>query len=113
MTVYVLGHAKSKEFIALCKKLSLADNVTEQSLLDNGFTNFNKPYFYFSRPIIYDDKYPVSFSITIRKKTMRISTIEIIDNEFGQPHFCDETALRQVTKYINGLVAKKILKKVG
>lgn len=111
MTVYVLNGAKAKEFKKLCNTLSLADGATEQMLLDNGFTNFNEPYFYFAKPIIYDDKYPVSFTITISKKTMKIKEISIMDNQFGQPHFCDETALNQINQYVNELIEKKDIEK--
>ena len=108
MTIYCLDGQKAKDFVSLCNKVKINLNKTCQDFLDNGFTNYYEPDLYFCRRIKYKDNYPVSFNIFIQKNKMKLSSFEIIDEEFGQPHFCDDTAFIQIKNIINELLNKEL-----
>ena len=108
MIIYCLDGQKAKDFVSLCNKVKINPNKTCQDFLDNGFTNYYEPDLYFCRRIKYKDNYPVSFNIFIQKNKMKLSSFEIIDENFCQPHFCDDIAYKQVIKMINDLVQKKL-----
>ena len=108
MDIYVLDNARSKDFIALCETIKINPNKTCDDFIHNGFTNYYEPVLHFYRKINYPDNYDVSFSIDIDKKTMEIKEISILDENFCQPHFCDDIAYNQVSKMIDSLVEKEL-----
>lgn len=55
--------------------------MTEQELLDYGFTNYNKPYLYFARMI----GKGISFNVSIKKKDFSKFEIDVLDESFLQP----------------------------
>lgn len=112
MDVYVLPGHYADAFCKLCESVRIKPGVTAEDLMEKGgFTNFSKPWLYFHRWIKQEDKYPVSFGICIQKKTMRIREMKILDENFGQPHFCTKNEYEQCKKYIEELVGKGLLER--
>ncbi|MCR5177327.1 MAG: hypothetical protein K6C05_10860 [Anaerovibrio sp.] len=113
MTVYVLNPDKGygKKFVELCGKIQINSYATTDDFIKAGFTNYHEPSLYFSRPIKEDDKYPVSFSILVDKKSLKIKEFNLLDENFLQPHFCNREEYEQIEQYTNMLVKKGILKR--
>ena len=76
-----------------------------------GFTNFYKPHLYFSRRLKQPDNYNVSFGIIVSKKTKKILSFEILDENFCQPCFCTDNDLKQVKNIVDELIKKGILER--
>ena len=108
MDISVLPGQFSKEFVALARKYKVSG--TEEILGSCGFTNYYKPILWFCKGIKEPDNYPVSFSIEVNKKTMKIRAMEIIDENFLQPHFCGDNELPQIKEILNDLEKKGVLK---
>ncbi len=109
MDVFVLNHSHSKEFCKLCQNFKLKDGVTANNLIrKGGFTNYYKPDLYFIRMLHTSDQYPISFSIIINKKTLEIESFKLLDECFGQPHFCGKEEYEQCKKIMNRLVCKNL-----
>lgn len=111
MNIYVAnGTGYGKQMIDLCKSLKLKDNITPQILLDYGFTNYNEPILYYMRKLG-DKDYNVSFGISIKKKTMKIFNIDLLNEDILQPHHCNQYDYQQVKNIINKLIKDNILEK--
>lgn len=65
-----------------------ANILTDSQMEKIGFTNYNKPHWYYSRCVKFPKKYKdfdISFSLTIPKDGSDIS-IDILDEDFCQPY---------------------------
>jgi len=111
MDIYVLPDYKAKEFVAFCEVLQIKKNTTVEKMLESGFTNFYKPHLYFSRRLKQPDNYNVSFGIIVSKKTKKILSFEILDENFCQPCFCTDNDLKQVKNIVDELIKKGILER--
>ena len=116
MDIYVCGGNHVEKLCELCKSLSVAKNIKQKDLLNYGFTNCSDPYFFKSWGIQESDNYSVSFSVTIRKKSMKIEAFDLLDNNFCQPHPCGKEEFNQIEaiikKMINyGIFCKKVEEK--
>ena len=112
MDIYVLNGNESygKKFIELCESVQLKKDITPEFLMDKGFTNYHKPTLYYLRGMN-KKNYHVSFSISIDKKTMRIKSFDLLNEEILQPHRCNEYDYKQVEIYINSLIKKGVLER--
>lgn len=63
-------------------KIKLKEGVTVESLLDYGFTNYNKPTLYLMRMVGKN----ISFNLGIDKATLEITSIDVLDEDFLQPY---------------------------
>lgn len=63
-------------------RIQLAKNQTKESLLDYGFTNHNKPTLYFVEMV--DNN--TSFNLTLDAKTLAITDIDVLNEDFLQPY---------------------------
>lgn len=106
MDIYCLQGQREKEFIALADRLKTNPKKSSYDFLNNGFTNYYEPQLYFCKRL--KGRYPVSLNISIDKQTMEISSIEILDDEFGQPHFCDDDIFKQVKDTIDRFKKKEL-----
>ena len=109
MNIYVLPRGKADEFKSLCESIRLRPNITDKQFKEAGFTNYYKPIFYFCEGLACEDKYPVSFDIEVVKKTRKIKSIGVLDEQFLQPHYVDESLLNQVKSHVHKLVEYGIL----
>ena len=109
MDIFVLNSSHSKEFCELCQNFKLKDGVTADDLIQKGgFTNYYKPSLYFQRKLCMKDKYPVTFAITINKKTLKIKNFDLLDECFGQPHFCGKEEYEQCREIMDRLIDKDL-----
>ena len=108
MNIYVLPRGKADEFKSLCESIRLKPNITDKQFKEAGFTNYYKPIFYFCQVLDCEDKYPVS----VVKKTRKIKSIGVLDEQFLQPHFVDESLLNQIKSHVHKLVEYGILEVV-
>ena len=74
-----------------------------------GFTNYYEPIFYFCKGLACEDKYPVSFDIQVVKKTRKIKSIGVLDEQFLQPHYVNDSLLNQIKSHVHKLVEYGIL----
>jgi len=109
MTVYVLPKLYADIFEYLAKKIKIKKDI---DLLKKGFTNYYEPEYFFSRAIKYNDNYDVSFCISVSKKTTKVKEVSIIDENFGQPHFCDKIAFDQIVGYLKDLIKKEAIEEI-
>ena len=63
-------------------RIKICDAVTAEQLMNYGFTNYHKPYLYFMK-MLTDN---ISFNLTINKKTLTITNIDVLDEDFLQPY---------------------------
>lgn len=110
MDICVLNYNEGygKKFFELCSTLHLKEGITPEYLLKHGFTNYNEPTFYYHRGLN-KKNYHISFDITIDKKTMEIKSIDLLNNEFLQPHMCNQFDYEQVAFFIRSLIKDGIL----
>ena len=109
MTIYVLPRGKADEFKSLCESIRLRPNITDKQFKEAGFTNYYEPIFYFCKGLACEDKYPVSFDIQVVKKTRKIKSIGVLDEQFLQPHYVNESLLDQIKSHVHKLVEYGIL----
>lgn len=109
MKVYVLPKGKAEEFSKLCRTVKLKDGVTDKQFKEAGFTNYYEPTFYYYKGLDYEDNYPVSFNIEVDKKSRKIKTMGILDDNFLQPHFIDAVLLSQIKEHIDKLINYGVL----
>ena len=92
-----------KKFVDLCENLQLKKNLEVEDFLKAEFTNFHEPDLYFCK-IINDDKdYPISFSVTVSKKTLQIKEFALLDECALQPCICKKEYFEEITKIIDNL----------
>ena len=110
MTIGVVNWDRGygKKFFELCDKIRLAEGVTAEYLLEHGFTNHHEPTLYYCRGIM-KKNYHVSLNISIDKKTLEIKSIDLLNDEFLQPHVCNQMDYEQSKGYINKLVKDGVL----
>lgn len=109
MNVYVLPKGKAEEFIKLCRSVKLKEDVTDKQFKEAGFTNYYEPTFYYCKGLSYEDNYPISFDIEVDKKSRKIKSMGILDDNFLQPHFIDKHLFNQVKNHIDKLIDYGIL----
>lgn len=63
-------------------KIKINEGVTVDQLIQYGFTNNHKPSLYYSSMIEED----VSFNLSVDKETLEITSIDVLDEDFGQPY---------------------------
>ena len=63
-------------------KIKINEGVTVDQLIQYGFTNNHKPSLYYSSMVGKD----VSFNLSIDKETLEITSIDVLDEDFGQPY---------------------------
>ena len=112
MNIYVLPRGKADEFKSLCESIRLRPNITDKQFKEAGFTNYYETIFYFCKGLACEDKYPVSFDIQVVKKTRKIKSIGVLDEQFLQPHYVNESLLNQIKSHIHKLVEYGILEVV-
>ena len=109
MNIYVLPRGKADEFKNLCESISLRPNITDKQFTKAGCSNYYEPIFYFCKGLACEDKYPVSFDIQVVKKTRKIKSIGVLDEQFLQPHYVNESLLNQIKSHVHKLVEFGIL----
>ena len=111
MTVGIQGNDKDTlNFISLCESLS----VKEQDytvFLKHGFTNAYKPVIYYCKRISKKNNVPITFNLSINKKTMTIKDIDLLDEYVLQPTRCSKKELDTATQIIYELINKNLLQK--
>ena len=112
MNIYVLPRGKADEFKSLCESIRLRPNITDKQFKEAGFPTYSEPLFYFCKGLACEDKYPVSFDIQVVKKTRKIKSIGVLDENFLQPHFVNESLLNQIKSHVHKLVEYGILEVV-
>lgn len=63
------------------KKIKVCESVTLNQLIKAGFTNHYEPRLYFSR----DLGNGISFNLTIKKNTLQLETLDVLNEAFLQP----------------------------
>ena len=91
------------------ESLSFSYGEVQKQFKEAGFTNYYEPIFYFCKGLACEDKYPVSFDIQVVKKTRKIKSIGVLDENFLQPHFVNESLLNQIKSHVHKLVEYGIL----
>ena len=109
MTIYVLPRGKADEFKSLCESIRLRPNITDKQFKEAGFTNYYEPIYYVCKGLACEDKYPVSFDIQVVKKTRKIKSIGVLDEQFLQPHYVNDSLLNQIKSHVHKLVEYGIL----
>ena len=114
LNVGILGSDKGwgKKFMELCDKISIPYGVTKEDLKNAGFRHCENTVFSFNRAIRLKDKYPVSFNLRAvqKNKDMIVLTdVDILDENFLQPHPCDKTIYAQCEEYLHMLKNKGVL----
>ena len=112
MTIYVLPRGKADEFKSLCESIRLRPNITDKQFKEAGFANYYEPIFYFCKGLACEGMYPVSFDIQVVKKTRKIKSIGVLDENFLQPHYVNDSLLNQIKSHIHKLVEYGILEVV-
>lgn len=64
------------------KYITLAEEVTVDKLIEYGFTNRHKPRLSFGRMLSED----VSLSVVVDVETLKITRIDVLDDDFCQPY---------------------------
>lgn len=107
MNVYIISPPTKSELTSkgFTNKIKINKNMTVEKLLDYGFTNYHEPSLYFSTMIIYND---ISFNLRVSKKTLKITDIDVLDENFMQPY--DYQAMIMDNK--NHTIARKVFDKV-
>ena len=73
------GELTSKGFT---NKIKINEGVTVNHLIQYGFTNNHKPSLYYSSMVGED----ISFNLSVDKETLEITSIDVLDEDFGQPY---------------------------
>lgn len=63
-------------------RIKIKDGVTEEQLINYGFTNHSKPILYFSK-IVGNN---ISFNLSVNKSDLKITAIDVLDENFLQPY---------------------------
>lgn len=63
-------------------RIRIHPDQTKDSLLKYGFTNFNKPTLYYMKMIDHN----TSFNLSVAVDSLEITSIDILDENFGQPY---------------------------
>ena len=113
-SVCILGSDKGwgKKFMDLCDKLSIPSEATKEDFINAGFRNLDDVVFTFYRALHLKDKYPVSLTIRAvqkNKETIVLTDIDVLDENFLQPHFVDEQIYQQCEEYFHMLKNKNVL----
>lgn len=113
MDIYVCGGNHAEKLCELCESLVVSKNIKQKDLSDYGFSNAYKPHYCKAWKIKQPDKYPVSFSMIIKKRGMKIESFDLLDENFMQPHPCGKKEFGQIEaiikKMINdGIICKNI-----
>lgn len=109
MILYV-GNSNEKDLEELKNIVENLEVVcNKKDLLKHGFTNCYKPIFYFCRILTNNNPYQVSFNINISSKTLKIKSIEILDEQFCQPCPTNKTYNEKIKNYIDELIKQGVL----
>lgn len=93
-------------------KYSVNPKAKKKDFLENGFSNYHKPSLYFCRRLT-DPKTILckSFNITVNAETLRISSYDILDEDFLQPTNVDKEDCRKILEYMDELVKRGLFSK--
>jgi len=107
MNIYTITPPTKDELTpqGFTNKIKINKNMTADKLLKYGFTNHYEPSLYFSTMIIYND---ISFNLRVSKKTLKITDIDVLDENLMQPY--DYQAMIMDNK--NHTIARKVFDKV-
>lgn len=114
LSVGILGADRGfgKKFMEFCDKISVTEGATKEDFVNAGFRNVDDVEFRFFRALHLKDKYPVSFSIKAVQKnetTIVLTDIDILDENFLQPHPVDKQIYMQCEEFIRMLKNKNVL----
>ncbi|MFO1442865.1 hypothetical protein KDN24_06505 [Bacillus sp. Bva_UNVM-123] len=93
------------------KRIKINEGVTVKQLLEYGFSNNHKSTLYFMR-MVGDDE---SFSLKLDKESLKITSIDILDENFLQPYDYQSILMKnRHQKYAQGVFdnVDKILEKL-
>jgi hypothetical protein len=112
MIVYICGGERDygKKFVDMVENLETNPDATFEDYKKAGFTNFHEPDLYFCKFLTKGKYGSTSFSITINKKTMKISHVDLLDENFLQPCYCNKKFFELSKEQVNYLINKKVLR---
>ena len=90
--------------------LRLSPELTKADLLKMGFIEYNVNELCLKQHIQYTKDYiHVDFNIVLDTNIWDIKTFEIVNSDFGEPYFCDETSYLFIIKAISNFVMQGVL----
>lgn len=107
--VYVLGGRRKDELLSFLASLTLAPQVTAETLKACGFANFSPRYLVYHQRLHEPDDYPASFSLVLRKRDLSIKEWNLLDENFLQPYFCNEHELAEIQRILKPLLEQNLL----
>ena len=93
---------------SLCERLSVYPQATVDMLKTHGFTNYAPAVLYFCKALKQRDNYPISFSISVDKATLKIMEATVLDENFCQPAPCAKQDYEQIQHIIDQFVQDKV-----
>lgn len=108
--LYLLARQDDAEAVKLEKSLdTLKITGSTSNFSEKGFTEFNAGTLYRCWNITGRDGYEVSFDISIAKKTMKVKSFMVLDENFGQPHFTNREYNKKIKEILDQLKAQELI----
>ena len=109
-TLYLLAHDKDRYAKILEKTLNTIEIIgSADDFLNNHFSEFSAGKIYKSWNITGKDRYEVSFGMTIDREQMDLKTLEVLDENFCQPHFTDAEYNGKIKEILKKLSDQKLI----
>lgn len=103
---------KTKNMEKWLSTLKLSPNVTEDDLKKYGFMDYDINKLCLKKKIKYPKEYiQVDFRVVVDTSIWDIHSFEIMNSDFVEPYFCDETSYLFIIDFIGKLITDGILEK--
>lgn len=90
--------------------LKLNPEITKDDLVKNGFMEYNADELCLKQAIKYSKDYiRVNFNIVLDMNVWDIKSFEIMNSDFGEAYFCDETSYLFIIKAVSDLIMQGVL----
>ena len=101
---------KTKNLQKWLTTLRLSPEMTKETLMEHGFTEYNINELCLKQTIKYPKDYiHVNFNIIIDMDIWDIKAFEIVNSDFVEPYFCEETSYLFIIKSVSDLIMNGVL----
>ena len=111
MDIYVGPNHKAEEFCKMCRSYTLHPELNLELLKKHQIKSFDGKIFYINKDLKNSDE--CGFTIHFSLEDMSIKDMMLIDDDFAQPIFCNDSRLKECAGILEKLEAKGILIKKG
>ena len=111
MDIYVGPNHKAEEFCKMCRNYKLHPELNLELLNKHQIKPKDDKIFSFHKALKNTDE--CSFTIHFSLEDMTIKEMMLIDDDFAQPIFCNDSRLKECKAILEGLEVKQILAKKG